>query len=104
MEGFHTDESAEADHQLNASLNESDGTSLDDGDAKFLVRVDEYRQESLDRADPRAACLGKINADLMVMLHHSGKAINGAFNTDQSVLEMPHVERALRTHLSLGNQ
>jgi hypothetical protein len=104
MDVFQKDDSAEADRKVDECLDESDGASLDDSDAKFLVRVDEYRLESLDRVDHRAACLGKINADLMAMLHHSGKAINRAFDTDKSVLEMPHVGRALKMHLSLGHQ
>jgi hypothetical protein len=101
MQGFQTDDSAAADRELNESLNE---TAPDDGQAKFLARVDEYRQESLDREDARTACLGKLNADLMEMLHHTGKEINGVFDSGTRPLELPHIESALRTHLSLGHQ
>src|SRR4051794_38234096 len=104
MDGFH-DNQTEADRKLDEDLSRADNTAQEDTDAKFLARVECYRDEALDREDHREACVGAINAGLAEILHHSQKQINGVIEHYKgSLLDAPEFPKAVGAHVALARQ
>jgi hypothetical protein len=107
MEEFHTDDSAKADRELNEAMDkpEVNESSNNDADTKFVSRAEDYRLESLDRADPREACIGAVNAGLTKIIHYTEKSIERAIETGSAnLLEEPQLGRAISAYSGLIRQ
>jgi hypothetical protein len=101
MKDLTENNAADVDDRFDKALDEM---ALGESGAKFLARVEEYRWDALCREDAHMACLGKLSADQMEMIHHVGREIMNAIAADPQLMKSPRVEAALRMHLSLGHQ
>lgn len=70
-----------------------------------LARIDEYQHESLHKQDSLEACLGGINGGLMrIAVLHEQAILKAIEMAEDNILEMPPLQRAMGTHLSLTRQ
>lgn len=82
---------------------EADESDELDPAAARLARIEDYRQQSLQRKDPLSACLGLQNAALMEISFRFETALQN--NLQQASNADPSVDsRALTTYLAMARQ